>query len=55
MRVTKAPPKIGDLRSWIAQSKADYHFLVKDIVLGILALALGYAGWYVNHIHRPAS
>jgi hypothetical protein len=46
---------IGDLQNWIAQSKADYHFLVKDIVLGILALALGYAGWYVNHIHRPAS
>lgn len=46
---------IGDLQSWIAQSKADYHFLVHDIVWGILALALGYAGWHVNHFHRPAS
>lgn len=46
---------IGDLRDWIAQSKADCHFLIHDIVLGILALAVGYAIWHVSHLSQPAS
>jgi hypothetical protein len=46
---------IGDLQSWVAQSEADCHFLIHDIVLGILALALGYAVWHMNHLHRPKS
>ena len=46
---------IGDLQNWIAQSKADCHFLIHDIVLGILVLVLGYAVWHVNHLSRPNS
>lgn len=46
---------IGALQNWIAQSKADCHFLVHDIVLGILALVFGYAVWHLNHLSRPSS
>ena len=46
---------IGDLQGWIAQSKADYHFLIHDVVLGILALAFGYAVWHTSHLYRPNS
>lgn len=44
---------IGDLQSWIAKSKADCHFLIHDVVLGILALLLGYSVWHMNHLQRP--
>jgi hypothetical protein len=43
---------IGDLQGWIADSKADCHFLIHDIVLGVLALALGYGVWHVSHLYR---
>jgi len=46
---------IGDLQNWIAKSKADCHFLIHDIVLGILALVLGYAVWHINHVAPPHS
>jgi hypothetical protein len=46
---------IGDLQGWIAQSKADCHFLIHDITLGILALVLGYAIWHAGRPHRASS
>jgi hypothetical protein len=46
---------IGDLQNWISQSKADCHFLIHDIVLGILALVLGYTIWHATHLYRPTS
>ena len=39
---------IGDLQNWIAKSRADCHFLIRDIVLGILTLVLGYWGWHIE-------
>jgi hypothetical protein len=41
---------IGDLQGWIAQSKSDFHFLLHDVVLGILALVVGYSIWHINHL-----
>jgi hypothetical protein len=43
---------IGDLQSWIAESKSDFHFYLHDIVLGILALLVGYWVWHINHLKR---
>lgn len=33
---------IGELQSWIAQSKSDFHFLIDDVLLTLLAALLGY-------------
>jgi hypothetical protein len=41
---------IGDLQNWIVQSKSDFHFLLHDIILGVLALALGYSQWHLTHV-----
>jgi hypothetical protein len=38
---------IGDLQTWIAQSKAEFHFVVNDIILGLMSVALGV--WLVIH------
>jgi hypothetical protein len=38
---------IGDLQNWIAQSKAEFHFLINDIILGLMSVALGV--WLVIH------
>ena len=38
---------IGDLQNWIAQSKAEFHFIVNDIILGLISVALGV--WLVIH------
>ena len=38
---------IGDLQNWIARSKAELHFWINDIVLGLMSLALGV--WLVIH------
>jgi hypothetical protein len=39
---------IGDLQSWITQSKDDFHFLVNDVVLTFMALTLGYWLWRIE-------
>ncbi len=39
---------IGDLQNWIAQSRADFHFLINDVLLGILAIAFGYWVWRMD-------
>jgi hypothetical protein len=39
---------IGELQSWIAQSKSDFHFLINDVFLTLMAALLGYWLWRVN-------
>lgn len=38
---------IGDLQNWIIQSRNDLHFIINDVLLGVLAAALGYWGWRI--------
>jgi hypothetical protein len=38
---------IGDLQNWIARSKAEFHFRVNNIILGLMSAALGL--WLVIH------
>jgi len=42
---------IGDLQSWITQSKNDFHFLINDIVLGVIAVVFGWWLWRMNYLH----
>lgn len=39
---------IGDLHTWIAQSKADFHSNVVDILLALTSFVLGLAVWRVS-------
>lgn len=41
---------IGDLQNWIAQSRNDFYFVLHDIVLGFITLAVGYSLWHMNHL-----
>lgn len=43
---------IGQLQEWIAQSKDDFHFLINDILLGLVPVALGLCLWRMNYLHR---
>ena len=36
---------IGELQGWIDKSKSDFHFLIDDVLLGILAVALAVMPW----------
>jgi hypothetical protein len=39
---------IGELQSWIEQSKADFHFKVNDVFIGVLSVALAYWLWHMK-------
>ena len=41
---------IGDLYSWIEQSKSDFKFYVQSILLGVFSLVLGFLVWAVEHV-----
>lgn len=43
---------IGDLRSWIARSKDDFRFLVKDVFLVLFSFAVGFS--LLLHEHYTA-
>ena len=45
---------IGDLQAWIEQSRSDGHFLIHDIVLGVIASILGYSLWHITHVRTDA-
>jgi hypothetical protein len=44
---------IGELHSWIDQSKSEYHFLIDDVLLVVIAATLGYWLWRVSYSHSP--
>jgi len=39
---------IGDLQNWIDQSKADFHFLVDDVLLGVMTVLLSVWAWRLD-------
>jgi hypothetical protein len=45
---------LGDLRTWIAQSKSDLRFVVMDVSLVLITISLGLLLWRINH-SGPAS
>ena len=41
---------IGELQGWIAQSESDFHFLVNDVILGLMPVLFGLWLWRTNYL-----
>lgn len=41
---------IGDLHSWINQSKSARHFIINDMLLSVASIFFGFWVWRINHL-----
>jgi hypothetical protein len=47
--------EIGDLFSWIEKSKADFRFMIQNVLLGIFSITLGVLIWAIEHREHKRS